>query len=33
MGYSVMDYVEDKQRASSKLFNLQLIKATKEALG
>jgi len=32
MGYSVMDYVEDKQRASSKLFNLQLIKATKEAL-
>ncbi len=30
---SVMDYVEDKQRASSKLFNLQLIKATKEALG
>ena len=31
-GYSVMDYVEDKQRASSKLFNLQLIKATKEAL-
>jgi len=32
-GDSVMDYVEDKQRASSKLFNLQLIKATKEALG
>jgi len=31
-GYSVMDFVEDKQRASSKLFNLQLIKATKEAL-
>lgn len=32
-GESVMDLVEDKQRASSKLFNLQLIKATKEALG
>lgn len=32
-GDSLMDYVEDKQRASSKLFNLQLIKATKEALG
>ena len=32
-GYSVMDFVADKQRASSKLFNLQLIKATKEALG
>lgn len=29
---SVMDYVEDKQRADSKLFNLQLIKATQEAL-
>ena len=31
-GDSVMDYVEDKQRADSKLFNLQLIKATQEAL-
>ena len=31
-GDSIMDYVEDKQRADSKLFNLQLIKATQEAL-
>lgn len=31
-GDSIMDYVEDKQRAESKLFNLQLIKATREAL-
>lgn len=32
-GDSIMDYVEDKQRADSKLFNLQLEKATREALG
>mgnify|MGYP007037679117 CR=1 FL=1 len=32
-GDSIMDYVEDKQRADSKLFNLQLHKATREALG
>lgn len=31
-GDSIMDYVEDKQRADSKLFNLQLFKATREAL-
>lgn len=31
-GESIMDLVEDKQRADSKLFNLQLIKATQEAL-
>lgn len=31
-GDSIMDYVEDKQRADSKLFNLQLHKATREAL-
>jgi len=31
-GDSVMDYVEDKQRADSKLFNLQVLKATQEAL-
>lgn len=31
-GDSIMDYVEDKQRADSKIFNLQLDKATREAL-
>jgi len=32
-GDSIMDFTEDKQRADSKLFNLQLMKATREALG
>jgi hypothetical protein len=32
MGDSMMEYIEDKQRADSKLFNLQMFKATREAL-